>query len=255
MEDGVGRNTLRLIAHRGYASRYPENSLAAINGAINAGAGYIEMDVQLSADGVPVLFHDRDLQRLCGVSGAVHEQAASSLLNLTLQSPIAISAHPTKEKLCSLETAVGTMARNRHVHFFVELKRIAIHHFGARQVLDKVMNILAPVRAQCTLISYDLPIIREAQAKNWPSLGFIHDRWADFDHSDQALSDLDFLFCDIASLPSEGDLSVGESHLAVYECTDINRALQLYERGVEYVETFAIAEMLNALKQSHHEKV
>jgi len=51
-----------LVAHRGWQRRYPENTLPAIKGALDAGARYIEVDVQLSADGVPVLFHDRTLQ-------------------------------------------------------------------------------------------------------------------------------------------------------------------------------------------------
>ena len=43
-----------LIAHRGWQRRYPENTLAAIEGAITAGALHIEIDVQLSRDGVPM---------------------------------------------------------------------------------------------------------------------------------------------------------------------------------------------------------
>ena len=50
-----------LVAHRGYALHYPENTLIGIEAAIRAGARYVEVDVQLSADKVPVLFHDRTL--------------------------------------------------------------------------------------------------------------------------------------------------------------------------------------------------
>ena len=62
-----------LVAHRGYTLHYPENTLVGLEAAIKAGARYLEVDVQLSADKVPVLFHDRNLQRLCGVGGQVHE--------------------------------------------------------------------------------------------------------------------------------------------------------------------------------------
>ncbi|MGF1546037.1 MAG: glycerophosphodiester phosphodiesterase family protein, partial [Thiotrichales bacterium] len=63
--------TFDLVAHRGYALRYPENTLPAIEAALAAGARYVEIDVQLSADQVPVLFHDRSLMRMCEVTGAL----------------------------------------------------------------------------------------------------------------------------------------------------------------------------------------
>ena len=60
-------------AHRGLFdndSEAPENSLAAIKKAVDAGYG-IEFDVQLSKDDIPVVFHDATLKRMCGVEGNV----------------------------------------------------------------------------------------------------------------------------------------------------------------------------------------
>jgi len=54
------------FAHRGlHGPGVPENSMAAFEAAIATGAG-IECDLRLSADGVPLVFHDRDAARLCG---------------------------------------------------------------------------------------------------------------------------------------------------------------------------------------------
>lgn len=60
-------------AHRGLhdnASDAPENSLAAFKKAVEAGYG-IELDVQLTKDSVPVVFHDFTLERICGKPGKV----------------------------------------------------------------------------------------------------------------------------------------------------------------------------------------
>ena len=57
------------VAHRGYTRHYPENTLIGIEAAIQAGARYVEVDVQLAADKTPILFHDRNLKRVCGVQG------------------------------------------------------------------------------------------------------------------------------------------------------------------------------------------
>jgi len=75
-------------AHRGLFdnnSNVPENSLAAIRLAVENGYG-IEMDVQLSKDGIPVVFHDASLNRMCGVDGKVWEYTLEELQQMKLAS-------------------------------------------------------------------------------------------------------------------------------------------------------------------------
>ncbi|GAA0671238.1 glycerophosphodiester phosphodiesterase [Kitasatospora atroaurantiaca] len=52
------------VAHRGDPYRFRENTLASVESALAAGADAVEVDVQLTRDGVPVLLHDRTLERL-----------------------------------------------------------------------------------------------------------------------------------------------------------------------------------------------
>jgi glycerophosphoryl diester phosphodiesterase len=54
------------IAHRGASAFYPENTLEAFEGAHRLGARWVETDVMLTQDGVPVLFHDETLERMTG---------------------------------------------------------------------------------------------------------------------------------------------------------------------------------------------
>ena len=63
-----------LYAHRGLHNKgdAPENSLRAFERAVQAGYG-VELDVQLSRDGIPVVFHDDTLNRVCGVEGRVRD--------------------------------------------------------------------------------------------------------------------------------------------------------------------------------------
>lgn len=77
----------RPIAHRALhdiADGRPENSLAAIRAAIAAGYP-IEIDIQVSGDGVPMVFHDYRLERLTGGQGRVDEHSAEELGRLTLR--------------------------------------------------------------------------------------------------------------------------------------------------------------------------
>ena len=56
-----------VIAHRGDSKEAPENTLVAIESASENGADYAEIDVQETADGVVVVFHDSDLTRIAGL--------------------------------------------------------------------------------------------------------------------------------------------------------------------------------------------
>ena len=75
-------NLPRLIAHRGAKNRAPENTLAAINEAAKCGAGWVELDVQLTKDNVPVVIHDRTLERTTNGSGKVKSIDSKSLTSL-----------------------------------------------------------------------------------------------------------------------------------------------------------------------------
>ena len=67
------------IAHRGYSSRYPENTILAFEKAVSAGADMIELDVQLSRDGRLVVIHDARIDRTSDGTGAVTELSLADL--------------------------------------------------------------------------------------------------------------------------------------------------------------------------------
>ncbi|MBE6963852.1 MAG: glycerophosphodiester phosphodiesterase [Ruminococcaceae bacterium] len=76
----------RYYTHRGLydnAAGIPENSMAAFRKSIAHGYG-MEMDVQLTADGVPVVFHDDSMLRVCGVEGQVSDYTFEELQQFPL---------------------------------------------------------------------------------------------------------------------------------------------------------------------------
>jgi glycerophosphoryl diester phosphodiesterase len=96
--------TARPIAHRGLHDRYRgviENSRAAAQAAIARGFA-IECDVQLTRDGDAVVFHDFELGRLTGASGAVRDRTAAELASVTLTG--------TSEGIPSLSGFLGVIA-------------------------------------------------------------------------------------------------------------------------------------------------
>lgn len=81
-QDTHGEKLMEVIAHRGYSSLFPENTLASFAGAIDIGVDYIELDVQLTKDGQVVVFHDDDLKRITGKEGAVGDYTLQELAML-----------------------------------------------------------------------------------------------------------------------------------------------------------------------------
>lgn len=71
--------------HRGYCAKYPENTIISFEAAMDLGVDAIEFDVWLTADKVPVVIHDGNCKRTCGVDVHVRD--------LTLEEVKKLSAH------------------------------------------------------------------------------------------------------------------------------------------------------------------
>lgn len=91
----------RVLAHRGLAIDVPENTLAAFGKAIEAGADYVETDVNASADGIAITVHDPDLDRVAGVPGTVAGFTLAELQQIDLGGGVrfatlaeVLAAHP-----------------------------------------------------------------------------------------------------------------------------------------------------------------
>ena len=156
----VHRNAAEhLVAHRGYAQCFPENTLLAIQAALDVGAKFIEIDIQLSADKCPVLFHDRDLMRLCQEKDAIHNYTLTQLKAFSNYSPDRFENKYHGEQIATLAETVELLKNYPDVTLFVELKRISIEHFSMEEILESVLPCLAPIIDQCVVISFSLEIL------------------------------------------------------------------------------------------------
>ncbi len=130
------------FAHRGLWSPGgpPENSIAAFRAAADAGCG-VELDVQLSKDGVPVVFHDPALDRMTQASGAVWDRTAEELGALELSS--------SGERIPRLSEALAALPSGTPV--LVELKASPGPHEDYISALDLA---LFGTRANVAVMSF-----------------------------------------------------------------------------------------------------
>ncbi|MDX8411625.1 MAG: glycerophosphodiester phosphodiesterase family protein [Mariprofundaceae bacterium] len=242
-------STARLVAHRGHPARFPDNSLAGIRSAIKAGAAFIEVDVQLSADLEPVLFHDRDLRRMCGTDGSVHQFTLPELAELDASESRKFAGKFAGVRIAALSEFCQLIEQQPEVRVFVELKRISIEHFGAEVVWRAVEQHLRPISAQTVIISFHQDILLLARKAGWP-VGVVLETWRD--RLPDVIKPLDpaFIFIAINKLPESGKLSIDDAQLVAYDTTSPELAKALIGRGVNMVETFDIRGMLAALRET-----
>lgn len=102
-----------IVAHRGAWHRAPENSLAAVEHAIAAGAQIAEVDVRQARDGGLFLLHDDTLERMAGIDGEPEGFTLAELNRMTLRMADGGAGKPmTDERLPSLD-ALLELARDR----------------------------------------------------------------------------------------------------------------------------------------------
>ncbi len=144
-------DTMRVIAHRGYSAVYPENTLAAFAGAIDIGADYIELDVQMTSDGVIVVFHDGDLARLTGSEGTIADSTYEQLSRLTVDG----------EKIPTLQEALE-LIRNSSCNVYLELKDIGERDGYIEQTLQTAEA--CGMRERCIFASFQYDYLRQIKA-------------------------------------------------------------------------------------------
>ncbi len=82
MTTASGLTLPRIIGHRGAKASTPENTLAGIRRANDDGGKWVEFDVKLTKDSVPILMHDATLDRTTNGKGRVAEHALAQIRQL-----------------------------------------------------------------------------------------------------------------------------------------------------------------------------
>ncbi len=228
-----------VVAHRGLARLFPENTCASVRAALDAGLRYVEIDVQLTSDGVPVLQHDADLMRMSGRPGDVRRLPYRRIRDLPQAEPGRFGARFRRERLATLASLSRVLSQKRPFTLFVEIKEESLEVFGRERVLGAVAAAVAPIRRRCALISFDLGVLRLARERTSFSVGPVLRSLGQWERQARNLRS-EWVFCDRRLLPKEGALAglFGSARLVVYEVPETEKARDLLRRGAFAVETF-----------------
>ncbi len=228
-----------LVAHRGLPTRYPGNSLEGFQAALALGARYLECDLQISADGVPVLFHDANLKRAVGIDAPVSERPWALLKGLTFR-----GRHHPPIGLAPLEDLVALMAAHPYATLFVEIKRAALRAGGADRVVDRILEMLTPIERQCVVISFHAGALRRVRSRRPCPIGWIFETWGSFNQRQAERLQPDYLFTDQRRIPHPHVLYSGPWRWVLYVIDDVPLAQRWLKRGAALVETNQFQRMI-----------
>ncbi len=143
----------KIIAHRGFSSIAPENTLIAFQKAIDANADYFELDVHKTKDDSIVVIHDGSVDRTnsSNVKGNIIEMNYNDLASLKVGYPTKFGDKYPNEKIPTLREALE-LAKGK-IKVCIEVKA-----FGAEEGILKIVNDLG-VREEVIIFSFSYPIL------------------------------------------------------------------------------------------------
>jgi glycerophosphoryl diester phosphodiesterase len=239
---------IHLVAHRGNASEFPENTLPAFQSALDLGVRFLELDVHLCRDGTPVVIHDHLLARTTGLPGSVFELDSAQVSALEAAEPARFGERHRGTRIPLLRDVLRLLDGRPEVTLFVEIKRQSLRAFGHDTVVARVVETLRPWRGQCVVISFDLAAVQRARALGDLPIGWVLPQYDQHHALRYEALRPEFLFCDQAKLPPRGALRRGPWRWAIYEVDTLPLALALAGRGADYIETMAVRAMSTAIR-------
>ena len=148
-----------VIAHRGVSGSYPENTLSAFQAAIDIRAEMVELDVSISQDGIPVVVHDRTVDRTTDFEGDVQSFSVEELKRMEVgawfSEEFRGEEFPTLRE--SLELMKGQIAVN------IEIKTEAVSDEIQGGVVDKALQIVKDLDMISSVIfsSFDYRVMEQ----------------------------------------------------------------------------------------------
>ncbi len=244
-----GPRGTRLVAHRGSPLRAPENSLLSITLAAQSASPYIEFDLQLTRDQIPILYHDGSLRRVSGQSSDVMTTTLAEIQRTGAFHPERFGNQFRGLPVNSLQQWCRQVGAFDASQFFVEIKVESLQHFGIGAVLRQVVPLLqaAPVRAVlAAVISKSHEVLHKIRETTGLTIGWV---LPEYSHGTMRQADAlapEFIFCNHRRLPRQpGELWSGPWRWVAYTVNEITLAERLMHLGIDLVETDEIELMLD----------
>ena len=235
--------SIQWIAHRGECQSNIENTLTSIGAAIKSGITNIEIDVQLSKDGLPVLFHDRNLRRMVKRNDAIAELDSKVIKQLTLAPDDNVHLEQATGKIPTLSDVVALIKQHPKITLFVEIKRINFLYFSYYNVYKKIFDVLAPILSQTVIISFSYRFLLLCRSHCQQKIGYVLPSWQQFNKKMLTILQPEYIFSNTDLIPSNFTFNNSIYNWVLYEISDTPQAKEYINKGVKYLESFNAAKL------------
>ena len=233
------------VAHRGWMARYPENTLTGLRAAVEAGARWLEFDIQMTAWGKLILLHDADFHRTADDPRSLFALSPEDLTTLSVHDPARLGDRFQPEPVASLDQVMSWLATQPQVQAMVEVKQESLDRWGLVPVLQAVERQLAPYRDQAVVISFSLPAMEAAKTAGY-RIGWVLTDFAEASLNQARILRPEYLICNYTKLPPKSRLPTGDWQWMLYDIVDIGIAHEWFELGANLIETMDIPAMIKA---------
>lgn len=235
---------LHMVAHRGNCRDFPENTQAALRSALALGARFIEFDVHVSSDGVPVVARDRQFARI----DRFEDLSAAQLAAVPAGQPERFGDRFSDTRIETLASTLGLLEGRPEITAFIVIGDASVRRFGREHVISQVIRKLKPVRSRCVLASADLTTIHTARNMTGYPIAWVLPGYDDHTRLKYEALQPDYLFCDRAYIPAGIALWRGPWRWVVYEIETLQSVLDLGARGAHFVATRDVRALSEAMR-------
>jgi glycerophosphoryl diester phosphodiesterase len=241
----VAQMTPTLIAHRGEPVSFPENSIAGYEAVLQAGANWIETDVQITADGVPVLCHDPSLLKLTGHDLNINTTVYADMQDLPAGYPDRFGDRFSQLRISRLDEFARLLSQWPQARAFVELKQPSLMAHDVQRVIDIVLEALAPCLSQSILISFEYAVLVHIRRCCELPIAWVLPEWSTQTQQQAMTLQPEFLFCNRKRLPDGlQQLWPGPWTWAIYTVNTSGDARRFAALGAGMIETDVIREFM-----------
>jgi len=221
----------------------PENTLLSLEAALQCGAAYIEFDVQSTADGVLVVFHDVELERVTGVACNLFEMQYESLNSIRVTEPGRFAKGKFSEPIPTLKDVVNLLLCYPKATAFVEIKDETVNQFGIEKICKQLLKEIESIQQQSVVISFHKEAIQYVKDNSAFKTGYVLEKY-DAQHHEYAQElNPDYLIVNHTKL-IEGEVPwAGQWEWMLYDITDPELCLK-YADTVSFIETRDICMLL-----------
>jgi len=150
-------------------------------------------------------------------------------------------------RLCHLSELSSWLQLDKSNKLFVEIKQHSIDTFGLDTCIDKVQQAIVGCEEQCIIISFNAEIVELSKEKYGLNNGWVIPEWSEQVKLRADVMQPNYLFTSKKIMPDDSsDWWKGEWHWANYNVDDVNDVPAWLDKGLQFIETNEIGDLMKS---------